>query len=424
MKKFKQAFSEAELEELGAQTGFCKRRRTVTPYRLVIALMESLSTGRIETLADILRAFNGLHGESVQYKPFHNQLAKEKFPELMMALCKRLMEKLSEEALRFDEGSPFSRFSHIALHDGSSFALKPALHTIFPGRFNKVSPAAVELHVTMDLFTESPQMITLTPDTNSEVHYAPEAETIAGGLLMADRMFFIKQYLAEIAQQGGHYLVKAKGTLNPIVNHAYRKDGHEIKMWRGKRLKDVKGQFGRYKTVDLDVNWKGKAYNLNARLVMTWNRAQKRPRYLVTNLPRNDFSVEQVCDAYRLRWQIELMFKEWKSYANLHAFDTKKAPIAEGLIWGALCAAIIKRFLAFAAQRVHQVDISTRKASMSLRYALTDIFRALLHHGRNLKSAITQALQYLAYNAKRSHSKRDKVTGRSKLKLEPVFGQA
>jgi len=422
MKKFKQAFSEKELEELGERLGFCKRRRTVTPYRLVIALLESLSTGRIETLADILRTFNGLHGESVQYKPFHNQLAKEKFPELMMALCKRLMEKLSDEALRFNDESPFSRFSHISLHDGSSFALKPALHTIFPGRFNKVSPAAVELHVTMDLFTETPQTIILTPDTNSEVHYAPEAETISGGLLMADRMFFIKHYLAEIAKQGGHYLVKAKGTLNPIINRAYRKDGREIKTWRGKRLKDVKSQFGRYKTVDLDVNWKGKAYTLDARLVMTWNKEKKRPRYLVTNLPRDDFSVEQVCDAYRLRWQVELMFKEWKSYANLHAFGTNKAPIAEGLIWASLCAAILKRFLAYAAQRVHQVAISTRKASMSLRFVLTDIFRALLHHGRKLKCAMTRALQHLACNAKRAHPKRDKVTGRSKLKLDPVFG--
>ncbi len=62
------------------------------------------------------------------------------------------MEKLSDEALHFTDESPFSRFSPILLHEGSSFALKPALHRLFPGRFNKLSPAGVELHVTMDLF--------------------------------------------------------------------------------------------------------------------------------------------------------------------------------------------------------------------------------------------------------------------------------
>ncbi len=86
-----------------------------------------------------------------KYKPFHNRLAKEEFPEWMMALCQRLLEKLSDEELHFMDERPFSRFSPILLHEGGSFALKPALH--FPGRFNKLSPAGVEFHVTMDLFT-------------------------------------------------------------------------------------------------------------------------------------------------------------------------------------------------------------------------------------------------------------------------------
>jgi hypothetical protein len=54
----------------------------------------------------------------------------------------------------------------------------------------------------------------------------------------------------------------------------------------------------------------------------------------------------------RFRWQIELCFKEWKSYGNLHQFDTANAHIAEGLIWASLCAAVLKRFLAHAAQRM------------------------------------------------------------------------
>jgi hypothetical protein len=33
---------------------------------------------------------------------------------------------------------------------------------------------------------------------------------------------------------------------------------------------------------------------------------------------------------HRFRWQIELLFKEWKSYANLHKFDTANAHIAAG----------------------------------------------------------------------------------------------
>ena len=47
---------------------------------------------------------------------------------------------------------------------------------------------------------------------------------------------------------------------------------------------------------------------------------------------------------------MELLFKEWKSYANLHAFDTANPAIVEGLIWAAIAAAVLKRFLAYMTQ--------------------------------------------------------------------------
>lgn len=421
VRQFKQTMSEEELEHLGELTGLCQRRRTITPYRLGISLIEALGSGQVETIADLLRSFNGLHGESVQYKPFHNQLSKQSFAHFMRALYERLMAKLCAEVLRFDSESPFSRFAHVLLHDGSSFALHEGLQSVYPGRFTTVSPAAVELHVTMDLLSESPRMVTLTPDTDAEVHYAPEAAQVSGGLLLADRMFFIKEYLAEVDRQGGHFVVKAKGTLNPLIRSAWGADGVEIKAWRGKRLKAVTDKLRRHRTVDLDVSWEEKGYTLKGRLLVTWNETEDRPRYLFTNLPREEFSLEQVCDAYRLRWQVELMFKEWKSYANLHAFSTQKAPIAEGLIWAALCTALIKRFLAHAAQRFHSVGISTRKVTMALRYRLTALFHALLVGGRRFDAVMKETLRFLADNARRSHPNRDKRIGRSKLGLMPVF---
>jgi hypothetical protein len=421
--KFKQTLSEEELEQLGEKTGFCQRRRTVTPYHLGISLIEALGTGRVETIADIVRSFNSLHGQSVQYKPFHKQLAKETFPEFMRALCERLMGKLSEEVLRFDSASPFSRFSHILVHDGSSFAVHCGLQEVFPGRFTQYTPAAVELHVTMDVLSEMPQVVTLTPDTAAEVHYAPPASQVSGGLLLADRMFFIKEYLAEIARQGGSYVVKARGVLNPVIRCALDGNGNEIKAWRNQRLKAMEGKLHRYPTVDMDVSWEIPGGTLESRLLVTWNETEERPRYLATNLPRDVFSLEQVCDAYRLRWQVELMFKEWKSYANLHAFVTEKAPIAEGLIWAALCAAMMKRFLAHAAQRLYGVAISTRKAAMALRYRLTAMLHTLLTgDARRLGTVLNDTLRFLANNAQRAHPKRERRSGRSKLGLKPVFG--
>jgi hypothetical protein len=74
---------------------------------------------------------------------------------------------------------------------------------------------------------------------------------------------------------------------------------------------------------------------------------------------------------------LELLFKEWKSYTNLHKFDTEKETICEALIWASLAASAMKRFLAHAAEHLLEVVISTRKASMPSAYDLPKLFRAL-----------------------------------------------
>ena len=143
----------------------------------------------------------------------------------------------------------------------------------------------------------------------------------------------------------------------------------------------------------------------------------------MTNLPRARYSVEQITQAYRLRWQVELLFKEWKSYANFHAFDTSNPSIAEGLIWAAIGAALLKRLLAHTTQLLTGVEVSTRKVAMCAHHVLVDIFAVLAaERPRRLPRAFQVALDYLAANAQRAHPKRDRRTGRLQLGFEPVIG--
>ena len=124
----------------------------------------------------------------------------------------------------------------------------------------------------------------------------------------------------------------------------------------------------------------------------------------------------------KLRWQVELLFKEWKSHNNLHRFDTEKETIAESLIWSSLAASSMKRFLAHAAEHLLEVVISTRKAAMPSAYALPDLFRALRHgDGPWYRRTFSAMRRYLGRNAKQAHPKRDARTGRSRLGLKSVF---
>ena len=120
---------------------------------------------------------------------------------------------------------------------------------------------------------------------------------------------------------------------------------------------------------------------------------------------------------------MELLLKAWKSYVNLHAFDTANPAIVEGLIWAAIAAAALKRFLAYMTQLLAEVPMSTRKVAMCAVHVLGAIIRALQSGDvPGLYAALEAAVTYLACHAQRAHPKRDRHRGRSQLGLEPLFG--
>ena len=284
-----------------------------------------------------------------------------------------------------------------------------------------MSPAAVELHVDFDLFSEMANTITLTPDSASERHCLPEPETLNGALLLADRGYFCTWRLRAIGQAGGYFIVRGASNLNPRIITARRLDGTELESLSGVHLKQARKALSRHGQLDFDVEFAQKGTKWRCRVVARADTNDGKPCYLVSNLAREEFSAAQVSDAYRLRWQIELLFKEWKSYANLRAFDTANAHIAEGLIWAALCTAIVKRFCAHAAERVHGLALSTQTTAKCIHHALSDVLCAMMENPKRVPGAFRRLLDYLRDNAARAKPKRDRRTGRNKLGLQHVY---
>lgn len=360
-----------------------------------------------------------MHGTRIAYKPCHKQLAKWRFADFMRERLALMLEQWVVRVLGAPQGGAWAEFRHILIQDGSSFGVKEALTRYYPGRFKRHGPAAVELHVTLDLLQESIARVALTPDTFPERPELPAAHALRGCLLLADRGYFAVPYLRALVAADAAFVVRGYTHLNPTILAAFGEGGKRLKRLQGKPLRAVR--LPKRGTLDLDVEWKTK--RLGCRLVVSWSGGTKRFRYLLTNLPRERYSAEQITMAYRLRWQVELLFKEWKSYANLHAFDTANPAIAEGMIWAAIAASTLKRYLAHMTQQLKQVAMSTRKVAMCAHHVLDAIFQRLAN-GQPLTRALHAALDYLAANAQRAHPNRDRRTGRLQLGFESIMQAA
>jgi hypothetical protein len=420
--KFQWVFSEPLLNACGKDVKFCRRQRVITPFRLGLALTATCASQRVETIADFHCGFNALFGTTVTYKAFYNQVAKAHFADFARTMTARLIGDMTLKVLGFKKGRAFAEFRHIVLQDGSSFAIHDGLREVFPGRFKAVKPAAVELHTTMDLLCDAPTTVVLTPDTTNEQAFLPEPATLTGSLLLADRGYLDLHYLRRVQDAGGFFLLRAKAGMNPQVLEAFREDGTRLRSLRNKSLQTIHAKLPKRQRVELVVQWQVDGCPLCLRLIVSWNRHQKAFCYLLTNLPAPRYTLEMICRAYKWRWQVELLFKEWKSSANLHAFDTENPAIVEGLIWTAIAAAALKRFLAHMTQLLTEVPMSTRKVAMCAMHVLGDLVDALKRgDGARLYAALEAAITYLACHARRAHPERDRQTGRSQLGLAPFF---
>ena len=92
--------------------------------------------------------------------------------------------------------------------------------------------------------------------------------------------------------------------LSRIAFHrATREDGQVVSK-RTKPLSDLLKSLPKRQLIDMIVEIDGR----ETRLIAIWNAKQ--------------FSATQISQLYRLRWQIELLFKECKSHNNLQVFQT------------------------------------------------------------------------------------------------------
>ncbi len=77
-------------------------------------------------------------------------------------------------------------------------------------------------------------------------------------------------------------------------------------------------------------------------------KIKSRYNIFVTNVPKKTLNRQQIVDSYRLRWQIEIIFKTWKSNLQIHKMKAMKSERME-------CQLIAKLIWILINTRLHHV---------------------------------------------------------------------
>jgi hypothetical protein len=239
-KELKKKLSPKLFNQLAQETQFIQRVRKTEGFQIFWSIISGFVIGQATEIAGMLRSFIKDTGIPINYSAWYSRLCKKGFSAFMCAVATHLVNHLYTRCLQ-GQGL-LTRFNAIYIQDGSSLAINDLLKKVFPGRFTKTSPAAVELHVFFSLRYGSFHGIALAPDTVSEYKFMPKPQQydLKNTLSLFDRGYNSIDDLHTIEEAQGYFLVRLKENLNPTVLLAYTQDQRQEKYFRNRPLQDMK----------------------------------------------------------------------------------------------------------------------------------------------------------------------------------------
>ena len=352
------------VQQIAHETQFCQRQRSIVATDLLDTLLEVLTCHQKVGIAELHRHYVAKRGY-ISYSAFYEQLNKKTFVEWLRLLLVKAVTLLKSHYWAH-LSQLWRYFDDVRLHDGTSWRIHDKLKDKLPGRFSHTAPAALEMHTTFSLLSGQIYQVQLAPDTESEHHFFPIPES--GALYIFDAGYVNQPELLKFNQAGAFYLTRGKSNLNPHVIY-----DHKREKAIGKPLKELKFKPGQ--NYDFQVQHKVSNY----RLLLLWNPQTHSHVRLLTNIPLEYLSANALGKVYRLRWQVELYFKELKSFSGLERLLTGNATIVEGLVWASLLVCTLRRFLVLSAQLGER--LSTHKAARSSASFFPDFLRQWRHIG-------------------------------------------
>ena len=162
----------------------------------------------------------------------------------------------------------------------------------------------------MSLLSDQLTRLAISADTTAERPYLPEPEDMKKCLILGDRGYADLKYAQRVKEAGGDVLIRTQ-RCNPVVKRLWI-DGERVALPRGRNAAQVMHTHPNT-TLDMDAEWRIPSVSL--RLVSFCLPNGSGYVHLLTTLGRTRISANTLAQLYRLRWQVELLFREFKSHA-------------------------------------------------------------------------------------------------------------
>jgi IS4 transposase len=309
--------------------------------------------GRTRSLAGLRRSYEQASGQRIEESSFFNRFNAGFAKMLRLALAHALRVAAGTE--RSLQGA-FATFEDVLLTDSTVVRLHRLLERSFPACRTNHTKAALKLHTIISVKTMGCRSVKITSERQHDGPVLRAGKWVRDRLLIFDLGYFRYQLFACIERNGGYFLTRLKSHCNPLIVASNRAHRGRARQLVGERLQDVLGGLHRG-IIDVVVevrfprrHYAGRIHRDTQRLRVIGVRDERTGQHhlYATNVPPEKLAAEDIRRTYAARWQIELLFKEWKQPYRLEQLPSSRRDVVEALIFAALLSAIVSKTLLFA----------------------------------------------------------------------------
>jgi hypothetical protein len=370
-------------DSLARESGFCQRARKLTGPVFAQTLVFSLLRKPDSALDDFAEFARKHLGVAVSSQAFDQRFTPQAVDFLHDLFCDAFNRSFA--SLRPALLPLLRRFTAVFLRDGTLLALPPSLAAFFPGRGNRHVPAgqsaAVKLVVEAEVTTGALTEVSILAGTDNEkTAFVAGKPLPKGALLLEDMGFFAGERLQTYTEQGVYVVTRI-----PAWTAVFDEKGNRLDL-----VKLLRKQRGDYLDRKVQILHKSKQEVRLLAVRLAEEEAEKRRRrvraeakqrgrpvsqqrldlcswnILVTNAPVKLLGLREAGVVRRVRWQIELVFKVFKSEGQIDRTRSTCAARVLCELYAKLLAMVVQHWLLLAAGYV-MLKHSARKAARRVR---------------------------------------------------------
>jgi len=400
-----------KIEELSIKTEFITRKVKITAESFV-GTLTSVNSEEILSDERLCRNMQEDYKIDIKRQALNKRLHETKSVEYLKKITESLLEnsyKVTDKTIK----GLLSPFKNTYIEDNSGISLQEDVKEEFRGSGGNASKAGMKIYLNYNYTQKSIADLKITEGVRSDSKFTDRIISILkkGDLVLRDLGFFKIDSLKNIEEKDAYYLSRYFLATNLYIND---KKIDLLEFLESKKYLNVIDEEVQISTKKLStrliaIRVSDKIYNERVRkLKKAYQRRRKNPkketlklqRYVIfiTNIPKDMIEANYIGTIYRIRWEIELCFKRWKSILKIDRLTGTNGNRTLCFIYAKLIAIIlINNFKQYALTLAYQRnrELSTDKF---FKWILDrDRFQRLLAK----EFSVTQFLEMISNNITR-----------------------